>query len=249
MLQLDLRPTASAASDKAALYRTLFEGNHAEDILAEAIHDLFPRRIALVSSFGAEAVVLLHMVAVINQATPVLFGDTGMMFPETQAYREQLIDRLGLTDVRHVRPSPAAVETADPLGTLNQRDTSACCFIRKVAPIQRATAEFSATITGRKRFQSTTRADLDVAEADARGQIKINPLFGWSASDLAAYMRRHALPAHPLVEHGFTSIGCAPCTSPVRSGEDARAGRWRGSDRTECGIHFENGRVVRSTEI
>ena len=229
----------------AALYRALYAGRSAEDILTDAITLHFAGRIALISSFGAEAAVLLHLVAQVDRNTPVLFGDTGMLFEETQDYRDRLVERLGLTDVRAVRPNSVALETGDADGTLNACDTDACCFLRKVAPMQRATAGFEAVITGRKRFHSSGRAALDVAEADAGGQIKLNPLAGWSAQDLADYMRRNVLPAHPLVKHGFASIGCAPCTSPVAAGEDPRAGRWRGSQKTECGIHFENGRMVR----
>lgn len=244
-MQLDL--PLPEIPEKTAWLSARYAGRAAQDMLHDAlIHD-FPGRIALVSSFGAEAAVLLHMVAQIDRTTPVLFGDTGMLFAETQEYRLRLADRLGLTDVRIVRPNPVAVETGDPDATLNARDPAACCFLRKVAPMQRATAAFEATITGRKRYQSATRADLDPVEINALGKVKINPLYGWSSQDLAEYMRRNVLPAHPLVERGFTSIGCAPCTTPVAAGEDPRAGRWRDSDKTECGIHFENGRIVRST--
>ena len=241
-----LNLSVRSSADPTAFYVARYAGRPAEGILADAITDDFEGRIALVSSFGAEAAVLLHMVAQVDRATPVLFGDTGMLFPETETYREQLIDRLGLTDVRIVRPNPAAVETGDPSGTLNGEAPASCCFLRKVAPMQRATLAFAATITGRKRYQSPTRAELDVVEADTRGRLKINPLWGWSASDLATYMRRNVLPAHPLVASGFASIGCAPCTTPVAADEDPRAGRWRGSDKTECGIHFENGRIIRT---
>ncbi len=245
-MRLDPASSGTVTPDPAALYQAQYAGRPAEGILADAITHDFAGRIALVSSFGAEAAVLLHMVAQVDRATPVLFGDTGMLFPETHAYRDRLIDRLGLTDVRIVRPNPVALETGDPAGTLNAVEPTSCCFLRKVAPMQRATSAFAATITGRKRYQSPTRADMDVVEADARGRLKINPLYGWSTQDLATYMRRNVLPAHPLVARGFASIGCAPCTTAVTAGEDQRAGRWRGSDKTECGIHFENGRIIRT---
>ena len=202
-----------SVAENISLVKARYAGREAQDVLREAITYHFAGRIALVSSFGAEAAVLLHMVAQVDRATPVLFGNTGMLFAETEAYRAQLVDRLGLTDVRVVRPNPVAIESGDGDGTLNARDASACCFLRKVAPMQRATAGFAATITGRKRYQSVTRADLDLVESDALGKIKINPLYGWSAQDLKTYMRRNVLPAHPLVAHGFTSIGCAPCTT------------------------------------
>ncbi len=135
---------------------------------------------------------------------------------------------------------PTAEEIAEHDGDQSRAawDPDGCCAFRKTAPLQRALAGFDAWISGRKRFQSATRARLPVFEADG-AQIKINPLAGWSAADIAAHAARHRLPPHPLVaQGGFRSIGCAPCTTAVRPGEDARAGRWRGTGKTECGIHL-----------
>ena len=214
-------------------------------LLRSAIVRDFPGRIALVSSFGADSVVLLHMVAEINPATPVLFNETGMLFAETLAYQREVAAELGLTNVRLVRPTLASLSAADPSGTLHATDTDACCHLRKVVPLNRALEPYGAWITGRKRFQAHTRAALPFAEYDEARRIKLNPLANWTLQDIRAYMVDHDLPRHPLVARGYGSIGCAPCTTPVAEGEDPRAGRWRNQDKTECGIHFVDGRAVR----
>jgi phosphoadenosine phosphosulfate reductase len=205
-------------------------------VLTAALRDLFPGRIAVVSSFGAESAVLLHLIAAIDRTTPVLFIDTGRHFVETLQYRDRLTAHLGLSDVRSVGPTAEEVARLDGDATRAMWDPDGCCAFRKTQPLQRALAGFDAWITGRKRFQATTRFDLPVFEADPP-HIKINPLASWSTADLIAYVAEHRLPPHPLVAEGFASIGCAPCTSALRPGEEARAGRWRGFDKTECGIH------------
>ncbi len=206
-------------------------------LLRALIRERFVGRIALVSSFGAESAVLLHMVAAIDPALPVIFLDTGKLFPETLAYRDALVARLGLADVRAARPEGAALAAADPAGRLWESDPDRCCALRKVAPLDRALAPFDAWISGRKRFQGGGRDGLDAVEFGTDWRIKINPLSQWSAADIAAYLARHDLPAHPLVAAGYRSIGCAPCTRPVRPDEAPRAGRWDGRAKTECGIH------------
>lgn len=205
----------------------------------EAALQLCPGRIALVSSFGAEAAVLLHLLAQVDPSVPVLMLDTELLFPETLTYQQQLSQHLGLTDVRRIRP-----EAPEP--GLHLRDTTACCAERKVRPLARALAGFDAQITGRKRFQTGQRAQMERFEW-AEGRLRVNPLTDWQPAEIAAYFEAHDLPRHPLVARGYPSIGCAPCTSPVAQGESARAGRWRGEDREECGIHFaEDGRVHRA---
>jgi phosphoadenosine phosphosulfate reductase len=194
-------------------------------------------RVALVSSFGAEAAVLLHLVATADAATPVIFVNTGKLFGETLRYRDRLVALLGLTDVRSVRPDPARLAEADPKGVLWAREKDLCCRIRKVEPLAWALDGFEAWISGRKRFQAASRTAIPLVEADG-DKLKINPLAAWTATDLAAYAARHELPAHPLVADGYPSIGCMPCTDRVAPGEDARAGRWRGAAKTECGIHL-----------
>lgn len=193
---------------------------------------------ALVSSFGAESVVLLHMVAKIDRRLPVIFLDTGKLFPATLAYRDHLVRRLGLLDVRSAQPDVEALGAADPIGDLHASDPDVCCHVRKTELLETALAGFSAWITGRKRFQGASRESLTVIEPDAAsGRIKLNPLAPWAPEELEAYRLRHDLPEHPLIARGYRSIGCAPCTKPVAAGEDSRAGRWAGLDKTECGIH------------
>jgi phosphoadenosine phosphosulfate reductase len=180
--------------------------------------------------------VLLHLAAKVKPDIPVLFLDTGMLFGQTLDYRRQLAAQLGLTDVRDLRPQYQDLATADPQARLWQTDTDACCHIRKVLPLDRALEEFDGWITGRKRFHGGARLALPVVEQTER-HVKFNPLANWSKEDLDAYAAENDLPAHPLVAQGFPSIGCWPCTKPVEEGEDVRAGRWAGSEKTECGIH------------
>jgi phosphoadenosine phosphosulfate reductase len=207
-----------------------------EKILEVALRDAFVGRIAVLSSFGAESAVLLHLVARVAPATPVVFLDTGMLFAQTDQYHRALTNMLGLTDVRIQRPDADEVAAIDPAGDLSQHDPDACCNLRKVLPMERALAPFDAWVTGRKRFQGATRSALPVVEVE-NGRVKINPLAGWSQQRLDDYFVEHALPRHPLYEFGYLSIGCHPCTRPVAPGEDSRAGRWAGRDKTECGIH------------
>lgn len=210
------------------------------DLLRHMIEREFPGRIAVVSSFGAESAVILALVAAVNPATPVIFLDTGKHFPATLTYRDILVDRLKLTDVRSIEPDPLQLAEHDPdggpEGQLWQRDPGFCCHLRKVLPMQRALEGFSAWITGRKRFHGGERAELTTVEA-ADGRIKINPLARWTPAEVAAAFRVHRLPPHPLVDEGYFSIGCAPCTRSVAAGEAVRAGRWVGLEKTECGIH------------
>ena len=198
-------------------------------------------RTALVSSFGAESAVLLDMVATIDPATPVIFLDTGKLFAETQAYREALVERLRLSEVRVVRPRTAALGRHDPGADLWRRQPDLCCHIRKTEPLQAALEGFAAWITGRKRFQAGLRSELPIIEPEwSSGRIKLNPLALWSAEEVERYRLRRKLPKHPLVDHGYRSIGCTTCTRPVTSGEPPRAGRWWGLDKTECGIHLQD---------
>ena len=226
----------SVATELVLDLRRRLETAPSTQILTAAVREVFPGRVAVVSSFGAESAVLLHMVAEIDRAIPVLFVDTGRHFPETLDYRDRLAERLGLTGLRSVGPSPDAVARLDADLSRATWDPDGCCAFRKVAPLQAALAGFGAWISGRKRFQSATRGDLAVFEADGE-HVKVNPLAAWTAADIAAYVARHDLPPHPLVAEGYRSIGCAPCTSVVAAGEDPRTGRWRGFEKTECGIH------------
>ena len=230
-MALDTREELSPAQ---VLDRALRDASP-QDILARAINQ-FGDHLALVSSFGAESAVLLHMVAQIKPDLPVLFLDTGMLFGQTLDYRQQLAVRLGLTNVRDLRPQFQDLATTDPKADLWKTDTDACCHIRKVLPLDRALGGYEAWITGRKRFHGGDRLRLAVVE-EAEGKVKFNPLANWGKEELDAYALANDLPPHPLVEFGYPSLGCWPCTQPAEEGEDVRAGRWAGSDKTECGIH------------
>lgn len=224
-----------------------YRHHSATAVLEGAFNDPLVGDIALVSSFGAESVALLHLTAMVNRHVPVLFIDTELLFTETLVYQQELAERLHLEDLRIIRASQPTLAAEDPDATLHQRDTDACCALRKTRPLQKALREFDGWITGRKRFQGSTRATLDFFEIeDMTGRIKVNPLAHWAPDDVRAYMEENRLPKHPMVAKGYPSIGCAPCTSPVAAGEDPRSGRWRGQDKTECGIHIVDGKIVRT---
>ncbi|WP_343563000.1 phosphoadenylyl-sulfate reductase [Kiloniella sp. b19] len=210
-----------------------------EEALGLLIREEFKGEIALVSSFGAESAVLLHMVAQIDPATPVVFLDTGKLFGETRRYKKKLVELLGLTEVRTILPDEERLKQEDPKGILWNGNANMCCWVRKVEPMQRALDGLTAWISGRKRFQADTRSALEIVEAEG-SQIKINPLAYWTAEDIEDYFTRYDLPRHPLVADGYLSIGCMPCTAPVEDGQDARSGRWKGQGKVECGIHFSN---------
>lgn len=235
---------ASLIAARAQALNAVAEGLDTETLLQATLAGPWAGRVAVVSSFGADAVVLLHLVARIDPGTPVLFVDTRLLFEETLTYQRDLAAHLGLRDVRVIRARHMALATRDPGDRLHRTDPDACCALRKTAPLQDALRGFDGWVTGRKRFQSGTRAALPLVEADGT-RLKINPLARWSAADIAAHIDAHALPRHPLVAQGYPSIGCAPCTSKVRPGEDPRAGRWRGADKVECGIHIQDGKLVR----
>lgn len=203
--------------------------------------DLFRENggIAAVSSFGADSAVLLHLVASVDTSLPILFLDTGQHFGETFEYRDQLTADLGLTNIVTVEPLPRTTAENDPEGRLHETNPDLCCSIRKVEPMARAVEPYAAWFTGRKRHQAQTRAAMPVFEV-VSGRIRINPLATWTTSDQAEYMRRHKLRENPLVAFGYYSIGCFPCTQPVKPGQDARSGRWAGAAKTECGIHLGN---------
>ncbi len=224
---------------RAADLNTRYRHHGALEVLARALGDPMVGPIALVSSFGAESAVLLHMVSVIDRATPVIFLDTGMHFAETLHYQRALAERLRLADMRVIRPDPEALFARDTEGLLHRTDADACCALRKAEPLERALEGFDAWISGRKRFQGGQRAALDFFEAEpGTGRIKVNPLAHWAPADVAEYMDENRLPRHPLVAAGYPSIGCRTCTSRVAAHEAPRAGRWRGQEKAECGIHF-----------
>jgi len=230
---------------RAEALNAAYRHHSATAVVERALRDADVGNVALVSSFGAESVVLLHMVSTIAPGTPVLFVDTALLFAETLAYQADLAERLRLTDLRVIRAADSALAMDDPDGTLHRFSTDACCALRKVAPLEAALQGFDAWITGRKRYQGGQRAALEFFEVETPTRMKINPLAHWGREDVEDYMIENRLPRHPLVARGFASIGCAPCTSAIKPGEDPRAGRWRGAAKTECGIHFIGGRPVR----
>jgi phosphoadenosine phosphosulfate reductase len=206
------------------------------DIIAAALKTVGRERLALVSSFGTESAALLKVMTEVDAAIPVVFLDTGWLFDETLAYRDSLIATLGLRDVRTIMPSEQALSREDGNRDLWFSDPDACCRIRKVEPLARALKPFDAWINGRKRFQGGMRAGIAVVESDG-ARLKFNPFANVSRQAIEAIYREANLPPHPLAAKGYLSVGCMPCTSRASPDEDARAGRWRGRPKTECGIH------------
>ncbi len=226
--------------------QTFFGELEAVPLIRVMAKEEFPGQIAVVSSFGADAVVLLALIAEVDPKLPVLFLETEKHFPETLDYVEEVSHFLGLKDVRKLYPDPSLVHNIDKQGDLWSYQPHRCCWLRKVEPLDREVARsgFTALITGRKRYQTKDREEMDSIEIDEKGIFKINPQFRWTKEDVAIEAKRRNLPKHPLVDKGYLSIGCAPCTRPVKLGEDERAGRWAhtavfpgGEQKQECGLH------------
>lgn len=234
-------PDMFGSDEEAAVFAAALDARHgalsAQEVIAFSVREGFPGTVAAVSSFGADSAVLLHMLAEIDPALPVIFLDIGKHFEETITYRDALAGDLGLTNIEIVSPDEAALARIDPKGVLHATDTDACCDVRKVEPMARGVAPYRAWFTGRKRHQASTRNVLPVFES-VGPRVRINPLAHFTTADQAEYMRRHGLRENPLVAYGYLSIGCFPCTSIVKPGEDARSGRWAGQAKTECGIHL-----------
>ena len=226
------RITAAEAHVRADEWKHL----ESEQLLEAAIKGPLAGRAAVSSSFGAEAAVLLDMVAKIDRTTPVIFLDTGMLFDETLSYRDLLTAHLGLSDVRTIRPNKISVNNADPDGGLHISHPDVCCNVRKIIPYDEAISDFDVIITGRKGFHGGERSNLKTAERNNR-KIKINPLTNWSKNQIEERFILRQLPRHPLVDCGYSSIGCSACTRKTTPEENARAGRWCGKQKTECGIH------------
>lgn len=231
---IDTRPAFTQADADALNAR--FAGVDTLDMLRTVFAERLAGNVAVVSSFGTESAVLLDLVAKADRTIPVIFVDTQKMFAETLAYRDTLIARLGFTDSRTVSPIADVIAAKDATGLRWSYDPDGCCDIRKVEPLKRAKDGLEAWISGRKAFQSTTRQNLPRFEVED-GRLKLNPLGDWTKDDLEAWFTANDLPRHPLEAQGYLSVGCEPCTSRVLPGEDPRAGRWRGWDKVECGIH------------
>ena len=192
--------------------------------------------LSLVSSFGTESAVLLHLISKVNPDIPVIFIDTGMLFFQTHDYLETLKNKFRLTNIQTIKPRKALIDEQDADGNLHQTSTNECCFIRKVEPLSRALKNKTIWISGRKRYQSATRSSLPLFELEDM-RIKVNPLVNWTRDQISNYIEENNLPQHPLLKYDYLSVGCMPCTTPTKPGEDPRSGRWRGQDKTECGIH------------
>lgn len=230
---------ALSAEELATLQRAETDGDAEQTTqrVLRCVVDKFRGRVAVISSFGAESAALLVHIADYDAGIPVFFLDTLRHFPETLAYRETVTQALGLRDVRILPPQAHALAARDPQDQLAAFDPDACCALRKVEPLEAVLPDFDLWITGRKRNQASTRTALPVVEPQDDGSVKLNPLAGWSREQVVTFMEKRQLPQHPLVARGYPSIGCAPCTRSVGEGEDSRAGRWAGLNKTECGIH------------
>lgn len=242
-------PLNETVQDRVAALNSRYRHHGSTAVLEHALADPQVGRIALVSSFGAESVVLLHLVSILDRKTQVLFIDTEMLFAETLVYQQELAERLHLENIQVIRADRNEVFKRDNESLLHLHDPDACCALRKTEPLQKALSGYDAWITGRKRYQGTTRATIDFFENEADLRIKVNPLAHWAMEDLRDYITENRLPRHPLVAKGYPSIGCAPCTTRVNDGEDPRAGRWRDTNKEECGIHFVNGKLVRGKGV
>lgn len=229
-------PASPAGEARVRELNALWRDAPAPEVLRHVVLEAFPGRTALLSSFGAEAAVALHMLAEVDPGAPVLFLDTGMHFGQTAPHRDALAARLGLRDVRVIASRSAA--GADPRGDLWRTDPDACCDLRKVRPLAEALPGFDCLVGGRKRFHGAGRARLPRFEL-TDGQVRLNLLADWDGARLEAYRLEHDLPQHPLAAQGFRSIGCWPCSRPAEEGDaDVRSGRWAGRAKTECGIHL-----------
>ncbi len=192
----------------------------------------FPRGLVVASALGPQSIVAIHLAVQQGLVFDVVLLDTGMLFDETLALADRLERRLGVS-IERVRPEPLAAKQAEGLW---QDDPAECCRLRKVEPLARRLGSASAWMTGLRR--TLTRAEVQSVEWDAtHGLVKINPLAWWTRERVLEHLAQHDLPYNPLLDEGYASVGCHPCTSPVEPGEDERAGRWRGRAKTECGIH------------
>jgi len=209
----------------------------AEELIAWAAERYAPR-VLFTTAFGAAGCVLVAMIAERRLPIDIATLDTGLLFPETYALWRRLEARYGVT-IRAITPEQTVTEQANAYGPrLWERAPDLCCELRKVRPLARALAGRDAWVTSIRRDETQDRASAAPVETDARfGVVKINPLLTWTAKDVWRFVREHGVPTSPLHARGYPSIGCVPCTTPVAVGEAPRAGRWRGLEKTECGLH------------
>jgi phosphoadenosine phosphosulfate reductase len=199
-------------------------------------------RLAVATSFQSSGLVILHVMQQIRTDVPVLFLNTGFHFPETLSFAREITDlwSLNLIELRGPHGSPEG-QTQVYGPDLFRRDPNQCCLINKIQPLQEELEHYDGWISGLRRDQSPSRSRTSIVETQSlpsgRELLKIHPLAHWTEVEVLSYIHEHGIPTHPLLESGYASIGCWPCTRAVRPGEDPRAGRWDGSSKTECGIH------------
>jgi phosphoadenosine phosphosulfate reductase len=214
-----------------------FENAPPETVLRWAVEEFGPD-VALATGFGAEGCALIAMLAEINPEARIFYLDTDLLFPETYALRDRLEARYGVRFERRATRLSLSAQAAEHGERLWERNPELCCRLRKIEPLREMLSGLRAWVTAIRREQSPARASARVVERDERfGLIKINPLARWTTRDVWSYIAKYDVPYNPLHNHGYPSIGCAPCTTPVQIGEDPRAGRWRGSEKIECGLH------------
>lgn len=215
-----------------------FESKQPQEILDWAIATFWPQ-IAMSSSFQTHSMALLHMATSIRRDLLIFFLDTGYHFWDTLIFRERVASEWKLNVLDLYRDSRWDVFARQYTRTLPVQDPDLCCFLHKVQPMQKALKDLNAWISGIRRDQTPTRAKAKILELQPDGLLKINPLLTWTRTDVEAYCRAHKLPSHPLLDKGYRSIGCAPCTQAVTADENDRAGRWVGVGKVECGLHTE----------
>jgi len=199
--------------------------------------ETFGDGLAMTSSFQQQSLPLLHIISTVAPQLPIFFLDTGYHFKETLAFKTLVTEQLGLT-VRDIHPEMSHEEQAAQYGPdLPNTNPDLCCYLNKVLPLQKAMQGYHAWLTGIRRDQSPARANAPIIDTREDGIVKVAPLAMWTRDDVSRYLAFHRLPKHPLELQGYKSIGCEPCTQPVREGEDERAGRWAGKEKKECGLH------------
>src|SRR5688572_7160976 len=215
-----------------------FETKTPQEIIAWAVDTFWPQ-IALSSSFQTQSMPLLYMASRIRRDLLVLFLDTGYHFWETLTFREQIASGWQLNVLDLYRNSRWDSFARGQTRALPFADPNLCCFMHKVEPMQKAMKDMLAWISGIRRDQTSVRAHAKILELQEDGLIKVNPLLNWTKDDVKRYMEENNLPAHPLLEKGYRSIGCAPCTIAIGVNDDERAGRWSGRSKIECGLHTD----------
>jgi phosphoadenosine phosphosulfate reductase len=215
-----------------------FETKTPQEIIQWAM-DIFWPQVAMSSSFQTQSVPLLHMVSQINRNLLIFFIDTGYHFWETAIFREQLASEWHLNVLDLYRDTRWDLYARQNTRTLPLADPNLCCYIHKVQPMQKAMKDMLAWISGIRRDQTAVRAKAKILELQDDGLLKINPLLNWTKADVKRYMEENSLPSHPLLEKGYRSVGCAPCTVAIGLNDDERAGRWQGRGKTECGLHTD----------